>query len=88
VTHWFREFESVWMEHDIYLPNGQIIRPDRVIRNEKGIVVIDYKTGKKDETHRSQVLQYMHALSEMYPTLNTTGHLWYLETNEVQAIAQ
>jgi ATP-dependent exoDNAse (exonuclease V) beta subunit len=87
VAPWFGDFESVWMEHDIYLPNGQVIRPDRVIRNEKGIAVIDYKTGKKDETHRSQVLQYMHALSEMYPTLTITGHLWYLETNEVQSIA-
>jgi ATP-dependent exoDNAse (exonuclease V) beta subunit len=86
VAPWFEDCESVWIEHDIYLPNGQVIRPDRVIRNEKGIAVIDYKTGKKDELHRSQVSQYMHALSSMYPAMSITGHLWYLETNEVQTI--
>jgi len=45
-------------ESDILMSDGAILRPDRVVVNDSEVTVIDYKTGKKEKKHVSQVLQY------------------------------
>ncbi len=56
---------SSFAEREIILPNGEKLRPDRVIFYESGIKVIDFKTGRRDVRHADQVLRYARTLRSM-----------------------
>ncbi len=45
--------------------NGEVLRPDLVLDGEGEILIVDFKTGGKDEKHKHQVRSYMDALSEL-----------------------
>lgn len=45
--------------------NGDNYRPDLIIEDEEGLVVIDYKTGRASEDHVRQVGRYLGLLSAM-----------------------
>lgn len=69
-------------EREILMPEGQMLRPDRVVRFGRKIVILDYKTGSKSEKHKVQVEQYMNIYKEMgYDEVE--GILVYLENLEV-----
>ncbi|MCQ2096129.1 MAG: UvrD-helicase domain-containing protein [Bacteroidaceae bacterium] len=56
-------------------------RPDRVITDGKETIVIDYKTGRKSDSHHIQVRAYIDLLTQMgYPSVK--GYLWYIRHNE------
>ncbi|MBM6993603.1 MAG: UvrD-helicase domain-containing protein [Prevotella sp.] len=57
-------------------------RPDRVIYDGTRMLVIDFKTGKEQESHHVQVRRYMRLLREMGYN-NISGRLWYIRTNRV-----
>jgi ATP-dependent helicase/nuclease subunit A len=72
-------------EREILMPNGKPLRPDRVVRLKDRIVILDYKTGSKSESHKSQVRQYMNIYREMgHPKVE--GVLVYLEGEEVVVV--
>jgi predicted RecB family nuclease len=75
----------LFSEEDILMPNGNMIRPDRVIRQQDSLVVVDYKTGKKDDKHIIQVNSYCEALRQMgYPVVK--GAIIYTEDKEVNYV--
>lgn len=57
-------------------------RPDRVIYDGKQMIVIDFKTGRELEKHKTQVRSYMRLLADM-GYKNISGCLWYIRHNEV-----
>lgn len=57
-------------------------RPDRVVYDDKEMIVIDFKTGKQLEQHKSQVRGYMRLLNDM-GYRNVKGYLWYIRHNEI-----
>lgn len=71
-------------------------RPDRVImssvpdnhtasESHNLVIVIDYKTGRYDEEHFSQVRTYMQHLHNMgYPEVR--GYVWYLQKGKVYRV--
>lgn len=61
-------------------------RPDRVIYNDKEMIVIDFKTGREMEQHKAQVRSYMNLLRSM-GYKNVSGYLWYIRHNEVVEVA-
>ncbi|MCZ2472175.1 UvrD-helicase domain-containing protein [Aquirufa ecclesiirivi] len=68
IKQFFKPGELFISEEDILLPNGNMIRPDRVIKQNQTLIVVDYKTGKKKDSHQSQVNSYCEALRQMgYP---------------------
>ena len=83
VNRWFACEVKVKTEAEILLPDGSIVRPDRVVFDNEQTVVIDYKFGKKiTENHKQQVRQYMGFLSKMgYSSVK--GFLWYVTVDEV-----
>jgi ATP-dependent exoDNAse (exonuclease V) beta subunit len=55
----------VWNERDIITQNGLILRPDRIVLQEKVVTIIDYKTGLKSMTHHAQINEYELAMEAM-----------------------
>ena len=55
-------------------------RPDRVILDGDGVIVVDYKFGAEEPEYRTQVRRYMTLFREMgYGTVH--GWLWYIREN-------
>ena len=57
-------------------------RPDRVMTDEKEIIVVDFKFGKPREEYHEQVQRYMSLLMRMgYEKVS--GYIWYVVRNEI-----
>jgi ATP-dependent helicase/nuclease subunit A len=74
------------MERALLLPNGDMLRPDRVVKFDDQMVVIDYKTGQASDRYDNQVRQYKEALKQMNPTSKVSGFLWFLESNSIAEV--
>jgi ATP-dependent helicase/nuclease subunit A len=74
--------DTVKNEREIIMPNGRPLRPDRVVRLKDRIVILDYKTGSKSESHAKQVKQYMNIYRAMGHQ-KVEGILLYLVGQEV-----
>ncbi|MCK4523549.1 hypothetical protein KAU15_01355, partial [candidate division WOR-3 bacterium] len=75
-TKFLYEKENVLNEREIVY-NGKILRPDRVIIDGKNVIIVDYKTGEKDEKHKEQVYEYMKIYAEM--DYKVKGYILYLD---------
>jgi ATP-dependent exoDNAse (exonuclease V) beta subunit len=72
---------AVMTERDILLPDGNVLRPDRVVKLASGAAVIDYKTGKENPIHHQQMETYAAALRAMGMT-DVERYLVYLPSDE------
>jgi len=68
---------KVLNETSILFPNGNLLRPDRVVFLEDKVVVIDYKTGDAHASHKEQIDQYCDAIREM-GYKNVEGRILYI----------
>lgn len=82
INKYFQKGELLFAEQDILCPNGEIIRPDRVVRFDEETIIIDFKTGKKSDNHHVQVKKYVSALQSMGYE-NSLGIIIYLESQEI-----
>ena len=57
-------------------------RPDRVMKDGKKVVVIDFKFGKQKDEHVEQVKRYMNLLYKMGHQF-VKGYLWYVYPNKI-----
>ena len=86
-AQWFDGSWQVRNEADIILPNGGVLRPDRVMLKGQQAVVVDYKSGQPYPSHQKQVQQYMQALTDLgYQTVE--GYVYYLSLGQVEAIGK
>jgi ATP-dependent exoDNAse (exonuclease V) beta subunit len=71
----------------IYNENGsvQARRPDRVMMKDGRTVIVDFKFGKPDKRHETQVQQYMDLLSRM-GYQNIEGYLWYVTDEQIVCV--
>ena len=65
VMPFFSDGWNVKTEKEILLEDGSSYIPDRFIYNKDSAVVIDYKTGKRREKDKSQIIEYSHILSKL-----------------------
>ncbi|MEJ1730074.1 hypothetical protein SMA90_27440, partial [Escherichia coli] len=76
VSQWFDGSWNIRNEVSILGPSGKL-RPDRVMEKEGRTVILDYKFGKPDLSHRRQMDKYVAVLRRMgYPGVE--GHLLYI----------
>jgi len=62
-----------YFSHEVIVKNetelmdkyGRSIRPDRIVIDGKELIIIDYKTGKKDEEHILQIQNYANAFADI-----------------------
>lgn len=77
--HFFDGDGVVFAEAEILTPEGKSYRPDRVIIHRDRTDVVDFKSGRREEYHDSQVRNYASLLSDMgYPE----PVAWLLYLNE------
>lgn len=56
---------KVLNEHPILTPEGTTFIPDRVVFQDKGIIILDYKTGGYDSKNKFQVIDYANYYHQM-----------------------
>ncbi len=94
VQDWFSGRYQLFNERSILSPDpdnsGKLMkrRPDRVMMDEKRIIVVDFKFGKPNDEYRVQVTQYMDILQSMYPNHTVEGWLWYVYNNKVEEVGR
>lgn len=62
---YFSDAYELWNEREILTPAGNSLRPDRMVRAQNQLTLIEYKTGKPNSSHQNQVAQYIQALEAM-----------------------
>ena len=85
IGDWFSNRWQVYNECSILTKiDGKIVerRPDRVLKNEDGYIVIDFKFGKPKDEYHAQVKEYMDLLKGMGHE-KVKGYLWFVYTNKV-----
>jgi hypothetical protein len=86
VSRWFSKAIKVKTETDILVPDGDNVRPDRVVFDGKQVQVIDYKFGNAEKpAYHQQVRRYMQQLNRM-GYADVKGFLWYVNLNKVIAV--
>ncbi len=63
--NWLDSSYETLNETEVLLPDGNILRPDRLLIKEGEAIVIDYKTGAEEPHHTKQIQQYTVALQAM-----------------------
>jgi ATP-dependent exoDNAse (exonuclease V) beta subunit len=77
IAPYFAPHMKVLNETSILFPDGNLVRPDRVVFLEDKVVVIDYKTGDPHVSHKEQIDQYCEAIRKM-GNKNVHGHILYI----------
>ena len=62
---YFAQGLKVKNEEEILLNNGNILRPDRLVFEGNDVTIIDYKTGRANNTHKEQILEYKTEIENM-----------------------
>ncbi|MGB2273022.1 MAG: 3'-5' exonuclease, partial [Flavicella sp.] len=62
---YFNKNALVYTEREIIDFNKNLLIPDRLVFDGNKVVVIDYKTGIKSETHKNQIQNYASILTDM-----------------------
>lgn len=76
---------KIYTEKEIFLPDGNFVRLDRIIISQK-VDVIDFKTGMPKEEDRQQVKRYLKIMKEIFPEKIITGYLFYFFNDSVEVI--
>ena len=74
---------EVFAERTVHFGNGELGRPDRVVRLDGVWHVVDFKTGKERDKDKAQVAGYCEVLSAMHPADSIKGWLIYTETMQL-----
>ena len=61
----FDSAATLWIERDILLPGGPLVRPDRVVIQGNQAVIIDFKTGSPQTKDRKQIAVYADIIERM-----------------------
>ena len=66
---YFSKGNIIRNEKDIITGKGEILRPDRIVIKNNHATIIDYKTGKQNNTYKEQVNTYAQVLEHMGYTI-------------------
>jgi ATP-dependent exoDNAse (exonuclease V) beta subunit len=82
----FEDAEEIINEQLILIPGDfSDKRPDKIIVKENELIVFEFKTGKKSDRHRPQLIGYQSALREIFDK-PIKLFLYYTESNELLSV--
>jgi hypothetical protein len=78
-----KELYTSKIEQEILSKEGKVLRPDRIFIGKSETVVLDFKTGQReDQLYLPKMLQYKKVLEELsYPKVRLC--LFYIENQEL-----
>ncbi len=80
-------YKRAWNELEMGLPDGSVLRADRVVETEEAVWVVDYKSGTADTPrladYRAQVRGYCTTLAALFP-LPVRGALIFADASVVE----
>jgi RecB family exonuclease len=79
MRQWFDTDAVSLTEAAIADAKGDVHRPDRVVIGPTGLDVVDFKVGRREEAHRSQVRDYVALLAEIFAGRKVAGWLVYID---------
>ena len=93
ISKWFNPSNQVFNECSITSISKETgepctLRPDRVIMNGNTITVIDFKFGRPETEHHTQVQAYKQLMHEMYPDKQVEGYLWYIYSGKTEEVKE
>lgn len=66
LTEYFNPLNKVYNEQVILSPQSNVVKPDRIVINQKGeYLLLDYKTGKHNNKHEDQIKNYQSVIESM-----------------------
>ncbi len=65
VNRFFTKGLKIKNEAEILLPDGHLLRPDRLVFEDDKLIIIDYKTGKPESKHELQINKYAREISKL-----------------------
>ncbi|MFN4947513.1 MAG: PD-(D/E)XK nuclease family protein, partial [Chryseotalea sp.] len=77
LENWFSSSWQIKTEASILLPDAGEKRLDRLMLNDKEIIILDYKSGEERKEDQLQMKEYMTIVRTMYQ-LPVKGFLYYL----------
>ena len=70
VKNWFTDTTTTLNEKEIIAKDGSLYRPDKIILMKEKTIVLDFKTGEKQDSYSNQLNNYGKLLEEMnYPNV-------------------
>ena len=85
IRSYFEPNELLFAERDILCPDGSIIRPDRVVKKQEDVIIVDFKTGKEEEKHKAQLENYKKYLFDLgYQSVKAV--LIYIESQSIETV--
>ncbi len=82
---WFDTSWQVKTEVPVLLPDGELIRLDRVLINGEEAKILDFKTGIRDKKYEKQVKFYRNSLQKM-GYLKVSAFIAYLDPLEIKEV--
>jgi ATP-dependent exoDNAse (exonuclease V) beta subunit len=91
IAQWFAPDNQVFNECSITSISPETgepctLRPDRVIISGDTITVIDFKFGRPEAEHHTQVQAYKQLMHAMYPQKQVEGYLWYIYSGKTEEV--
>ena len=83
----FSENWNIKTERELLMPDGTILRPDRVLINGNKVIVADYKTGNPSPDHSKQINEYGEALISMGYS-DVKKYILYIRKNAEESTLQ
>jgi ATP-dependent exoDNAse (exonuclease V) beta subunit len=85
LKEYFADNVQVKNETELFLADGEIIRPDRIVTTDKQHTIIDFKTGEKSDKHIKQLQLYKYTLRSI-STKSVKAFLVYLPDEVVEVV--
>ena len=85
LSEYYKTGVNALNESEILMTEGNILRPDRIVLENKNAIIIDYKTGSKKDFHAEQINGYAEALKKM-GFQDIRKLLVYVNNNQVEEI--
>jgi hypothetical protein len=85
-----RPGRQVWNEKEVADSTGRLYRIDRLVEDNEGVTIIDYKTGNEtgaEDGYLDQLRRYIRIIKDIYPDRSVSGMIAYIDLHKVRRVS-